>query len=126
MAPLRTLLVALMLPLASAWWCTGHMLTAAIARRHMCKSAIAQSDELIGLLANEFPATPDFTQAACWPDDIKKMDIGMYSNWHFINLPFVRGPLTNGIPAPAGGPGQVVWAVSGSGLLLLSCLFACR
>jgi len=78
---------------ASAWWCTGHMLVANVAMQSMTKTSITRANELIAVLDDWYPRTPDFRQAACWADDLKTEDVSAYDDWHFLNLPYVTGPI---------------------------------
>lgn len=55
------------------------------------------------------PKSPDFTQCACWADDIKPTN-AIYDHLHFTNYPLVnRDPLLTGIPAMPNE--DIVWAI---------------
>ena len=51
----------------------GHMLVANVAFKTLSKTALTHANDLINELVQWYPATPDFTQAACWADDLKTM-----------------------------------------------------
>lgn len=74
---------------AHAWWCTGHMTIATIAKNNMKSEAINQVETIIGQLSNmgPFPKIPTFVEAACWADDLKR-NTGEMRNWHFLNMPY--------------------------------------
>lgn len=48
---------------AAAWWCTGHMLVAQIARQTLSPAALQRLDPVIALFGKDFPETPDFVQS---------------------------------------------------------------
>jgi hypothetical protein len=77
------------LQVCQAWWCGGHMLVAQIAYQTVDDDTrnfiqnVSQSFSTQG----PWPKSPDFTQLACWADDIKS-NIAVMEGWHFINLPY--------------------------------------
>lgn len=82
----------LLLPILTLqWWDVGHMLTAQIAELRLNQLnpfASIHFRELvtsINSLVNE--ETRTFTEAACWPDDLKQRQYNMelWNEWHFIN-----------------------------------------
>lgn len=79
--------------LVAAWDCTGHMLVASIARQTMQNSTYAKVNKLIGLIAEYYPYTPEYITAACWADDLRGEGVETFNSWHFINLPFLTGPV---------------------------------
>jgi hypothetical protein len=89
----RTLLaVALVLfsvGAAQAWWCTGHMTVATIARQLVDSDVRSQIDNIISELSSmgPFPQTPNFVEAGCWADDLKR-NIPEMKHWHFLNIPY--------------------------------------
>jgi hypothetical protein len=85
------LLAALKTALVEAWWADGHMLVAKIAYSSLSTTSQIAADELISLLATDYPTSPDFTTAACWADDLKSLGVTQYNNWHFVDLPVVKG-----------------------------------
>eukprot|EP00758_Cryptobia_borreli_P014036 Tbor_TRINITY_DN5887_c1_g2::TRINITY_DN5887_c1_g2_i1::g.6265::m.6265 len=75
---------------AHAWWCTGHMTVAHIAKRVMSKSTIDTVESVIATLSKEgpFPKNPDMVQVGCWADDIKEDHLYSMASWHFIDRPY--------------------------------------
>lgn len=63
---------------ADAWWDTGHMLTAAIARARLSPASVAAAERLImaSLSVQSTSPVPSTTviSAAHWPDDVKRYD----------------------------------------------------
>lgn len=105
------LLAAALCGHASAWWCTGHMLTVAIAYRNVSSDVRSQLDKWSGYFANEYPDSPDFVQSACWPDDIKEDHLSIFSDMHFTNTPVIREPVRAAI-AGLTHEKDVVWALA--------------
>lgn len=73
-----------------AWWCTGHMTVAWIAKQTMSSSAYEAVNAIATKLSSEgpFPQSPDFVQMACWADDLKSQGLEPMAGWHFINSPY--------------------------------------
>ena len=95
---------------ASAWWCTGHMLVANVAKQVMCPKAYGLVSKALEAESQYTPLTPDFVQAACWADDEKPTN-GLFDTWHYVKLPLVdREPPTKKVPVPH-GPNNVIWAI---------------
>lgn len=63
MRSLLVLLGALLAPQASAWWCNGHMYTAAIAYRNLTGPVKDKVDSLVAYFSKEYTTSPDFIQA---------------------------------------------------------------
>ena len=84
---IAALLVASVMPMADAWWCTGHMTIAQIAKSVMDAQAVSNVNAIIGNLsaAGPFPQSPDMVQVACWADDLKSDGLYAMKSWHFIN-----------------------------------------
>lgn len=84
------LLAATIAAPANAWWCTGHMTVAQIAKNTMSSSAVSAVEEIVSNLSQEgpFPKTPDFMQVACWADDLKSLGLDAMATWHFFNQPY--------------------------------------
>lgn len=49
----------------------GHMLVANVAMLTVKPNTLTQANQLIALLDQWYPASPDFRQSACWADDLK-------------------------------------------------------
>jgi len=96
---------------SDAWWCDGHVLTAAIAERNMCPEAKNATDMMVAQLAPEYPKATTFMQAACWPDDLKSDRDNFFDTWHYINLPFIRTPVGMALTA-VNTEHNVVWALA--------------
>lgn len=71
-----------------AWWDKGHMLVSLIAQRYMTEAALSKTNNLITMLAQEFPESADFVTASCWADDIKSKGLPYFTPWHAANLPY--------------------------------------
>lgn len=73
-----------------AWWCTGHMTVAWIAKQTMSQSAYNAVNAIATKLSTSgpFPQSPDFVQMACWADDLKSQGLEPMAGWHFINQPY--------------------------------------
>lgn len=87
----------------------GHMLVAQVALKSgiMSSTTIDKVNTLIAKLADDYPASPDFIQAACWADDLKSMDAPQEASWHFIDIPVVRDNVVPTQPPAI----NAVWAV---------------
>ena len=77
----------------SGWWCEGHMLVAEIAVLNMEPQLVAELNNITSYLTKQdFPQSADFTQAACWADDIKKaisqLKVGTLLTPHSTQLEF--------------------------------------
>lgn len=88
---LKLLVVTLLLAAsANAWWCTGHMTVAWIAKQQLHSSVATAVENIAAALsaAGPFPQSPDFVQMACWADDLKSYGLEPMAGWHFINQPY--------------------------------------
>lgn len=102
-----------------AWWCTGHLLVAEIAYSKLSAPAKLAADKYSQMMADQYPDSPDFTQSACWADDIKKNDNHLYDTWHYTNLPFVNRTLLENLPS-LNDAHNVVWAIEEASDILAS------
>lgn len=96
------LLYSVVLPIpVQAWGCTGHMLVAEIAQRHLSASSRAKANALSEAFAESgpFPRNPDMVQAACWPDDLKSWHQYAMKPWHYVDIPYNPDNLTV-LPSP--------------------------
>lgn len=75
---------------AQAWWCTGHMTVAYIAKQNLDSGVYSQVESIAESLSamGPFPKSPDFVQTACWADDLKSYGLEPMAGWHFINQPY--------------------------------------
>lgn len=75
---------------ANAWWCTGHMAVAEIAKWQMSQDVYEKVESIAEDLSasGPFPKTPNFMQMACWADDLKSQSVEAMAQWHFINQPY--------------------------------------
>ena len=71
----------------SAWFDTGHMLVAQIAKTQVPQRHVATVDQILSSWSSDFPGMSDFVNSAVWPDHIK------CSN--------TEAPLCTGMPAVA-------------------------
>jgi hypothetical protein len=110
------LLALLHAPLATAWFCDGHMAVAQIARDSgiMTPATLAAADTLISYLNADYPETgTTFTEAACWADDLKSHGAAQEADWHYLDLPVCR--LANNASCPPPYPADnAVWAIKGA------------
>eukprot|EP00051_Salpingoeca_urceolata_P027835 m.483503 g.483503 ORF g.483503 m.483503 type:complete len:365 (+) comp22971_c0_seq1:178-1272(+) len=86
------LAVAMVVPApASAWWDTGHVLTAEIAAQTLLSLGLDQHvsevRDALSLEHNMFPDTSEVPYAATWSDEIKDSTETMNS-WHFVDFPY--------------------------------------
>jgi len=90
---MRAVLVALALCVVGthAWWCTGHMIVAEIARQNLDSGIEAKVNAVMSWLSTNgpFPQSPDMVNGACWADDLKSQGLEAMEGWHFINMPYV-------------------------------------
>jgi hypothetical protein len=86
------------------------MLVASIAAATMKNSTYYNANVLIDVISQYYPRAADFITAACWADDLRGIGVEVYNSWHFINLPYVSGPVQFQLDAV---PYQdnVVWGV---------------
>jgi hypothetical protein len=99
---------------ATAWWDTGHMLTAAIARQRLSPAAAAAGERLIAASAAVQASSPvpstSMVSASHWPDDLKRrdwpasqkvmrspaglfvaFDAPQFNSMHYVDFPFEDG-----------------------------------
>jgi hypothetical protein len=89
-----------------AWWGTGHMVVAQIAYDRLDPRAKAEVDRLIAIDA--LPDSNTFVTAAAWADDLKLLDVHLYDEWHYLDIPF--SPDNTTLPAVEKA-GNVQWAI---------------
>jgi hypothetical protein len=84
---------------ADAWWCTGHMITAEIARQNLEPGVEAKVNAYFTKMNQwgPFPQSTDMVNGACWADDIRSQGLKAMFIWHFVNIPYIVGGFT---PAP--------------------------
>lgn len=70
-----------------AWWCTGHMTVAEIARQNLHSEAKSKVQNLMSEFSQmgPFDRVTDMTEAGCWADDVKENNAAMMK-WHFLNI----------------------------------------
>ena len=89
--------------LACAWHDTGHMVVAEIASRRLSTRDRMEIDRLLRIGGTD--KTSDILTAACWADDFKTKENGL---WHYINYHFrMDGKPTSLQPEKE----NVVWAI---------------
>lgn len=103
---LAVLLALSAAPPSRAWWGTGHMVVAQIAYDRLNPAARAEVDRLIAIDA--LTESNTFVTAAAWADDIKLLDIHLYDEWHYLDIPF--SPDNTTLP-PVEKAGNVQWAI---------------
>ncbi len=110
MKRLLVALCALCPALSLAWIDTGHMVVADIAARDLRPAVRAKVDALLKIGGDV--RTRDILGAACWADDTKTKENGV---WHYIDHYFrADGILTKGKDEPQ----NVVWAIEHFGRIL--------
>lgn len=109
---LSVCLLAIALFTAQAWWETGHMLVAQVAKQELLKKSqnvYSRAENITLFIAGLTKNLSDsFIEAAVWMDDIKSDPWDIFYNWHFINRPY--NPL--GLSIPAIDPMNSVYAVT--------------
>ena len=82
--------LALLAVSANAWWCTGHMIIAEIARMHMDEGVEDKVNAVIAQLKADgpFDKCSSLIPCACWADDLKSDGLTAMAGWHFINQPY--------------------------------------
>ena len=90
---MKVALTCLLMGLASAWWCNGHMVIAMIARLDLLKDApevYNKAAQVLSPLDGETThgLSNTFVDSACWADDLKTYGFDLAFNWHFINHPY--------------------------------------
>ncbi len=82
------LLIISLTPLCSlAWNATGHRLVSTIAYHHLQPQTKAQVKQMLQHLGNS-PTQTGFVRAGLWMDIIKIDNIKLFSQWHYVNLPY--------------------------------------
>lgn len=83
-----------------AWWDTGHMLVAEVARQQLPSDQVAQLNTLLSEWEVAYPGMVDIVSSAVWPDQIKcvepspyctspKLDgLDLFDGWHYTNYPY--------------------------------------
>jgi hypothetical protein len=73
---------------ANAWWCTGHMTIAEIARQNLDAGVEEKVNAQFQYLNQWFTQSNDMVSGACWADDLKSSKLEVMAGWHFINQPY--------------------------------------
>lgn len=71
-----------------AWGPVGHMVVASIAYQNLTPAARAKVDSLIPFFHKEYANIQSFSEAAYWPDTLKRQKIDAYGHWHYIDLTY--------------------------------------
>ncbi len=110
MAPAVTaLVVCLVLPVpAAAWQDAGHMVATQIALDGLSPEARREVERLVAVMARSSAERDDVLAATVWADDLKRQGIEAFSSWHYINLPYNAGRLSE-VATPR--EDNVVWAI---------------
>lgn len=131
---IATFLVLELIPGTRAWYDTGHMLIAELAKQRLEPQLVGDLDDLFGDWASDFPGMSEIVTAAVWPDHIKcnphlKSEsapsvlcrssvlpaLDAFSAWHFSDLNYILDDL--GDKAAGGNPlsnPSAVWALETS------------
>lgn len=104
------LLYVLVSGLATAWWCTGHMVVATIAEQQLAAATQATVQQYLDNLPQSLvhDIGTSMAENACWADD----EWGTYGltamfNWHFLDQPYNPEGIMNIVQY---APGNVLWA----------------
>eukprot|EP01015_Nassula_variabilis_P010254 TRINITY_DN1817_c0_g3_i3.p1 TRINITY_DN1817_c0_g3~~TRINITY_DN1817_c0_g3_i3.p1 ORF type:complete len:351 (-),score=34.65 TRINITY_DN1817_c0_g3_i3:9-1061(-) len=88
---IQVLCMSLVLPSTLAWWETGHMTTAQIAKDELIKAnpTLYKYLEALTLYGSEqsLQYYKDFQYASVWADDIKDQGFKMFDQWHYMDRP---------------------------------------
>jgi hypothetical protein len=71
-----------------AWWCTGHMVIAEIARQNLNPGIEDKVNMNFKYLMQWFKQSDNMISGACWADDLKSEKLEVMAGWHFINQPY--------------------------------------
>eukprot|EP01001_Neometanema_parovale_P007762 NODE_4054_length_1122_cov_82.674675_g3860_i0.p1 GENE.NODE_4054_length_1122_cov_82.674675_g3860_i0~~NODE_4054_length_1122_cov_82.674675_g3860_i0.p1 ORF type:complete len:294 (+),score=97.10 NODE_4054_length_1122_cov_82.674675_g3860_i0:57-938(+) len=85
---LRAFALLALVQVTAAWWCTGHMTVAEIAKQSLSDDTKKMVDEYVTYMYKQgnFTMNPTMVEAACWADDLKEDGLYAMGDWHFINL----------------------------------------
>lgn len=105
---------AVLVSVAHAWWCTGHMLVAQIAMNDLqatSPNTYATVEAVLAPLDGSLThgISNNMVEAACWPDDIKTYGLEAFNEWHYLNKPYNVDGMINVISET--GP-DALWAIS--------------
>ena len=90
---MKVVFACLLVSLACAWRCSGHMIVAMIARLDLLQDvpeAYYKAAQLLSPLDGELThgLSNTFIDSACWADDAKAYGFTLSSNWHYIDHPY--------------------------------------
>eukprot|EP00744_Colponema_vietnamica_P002980 GILI01004618.1.p1 GENE.GILI01004618.1~~GILI01004618.1.p1 ORF type:complete len:295 (-),score=82.48 GILI01004618.1:266-1150(-) len=105
---LSGLVLLLCVSYATAWWETGHILVAEIARRDLTPDVDKSVAGLIELFTPMAPNTRDMREASPWADDLKMNGLHAFDTWHYISKPINQ----DGLPFTDTPIENVLWAVT--------------
>ena len=88
-----------------AWTDTGHMVIAAIAKRDLRPSVLAEAERLLQIGGTG--RTSDFITAACWADDVRSQRRET-STWHYMDFHFRKDGKPSELKADAE---NAAWAI---------------
>lgn len=91
----------------SAWNFDAHHLIAEIAYQNLQPKVRKRVLKHVYTLAKFYPYT-GFAKSASWADRIRFHDVDAFSQWHFIDTPFMH----DGLKAPSVEKQNIVWAIN--------------
>lgn len=101
---------------ARAWNDEGHRVVAQIAFDQLSPIAKSHISSILLPDSKKRYLLREFLLAATWPDYIKRNNVHLYDEWHYINLPFSE----DGSRLPLVNTPNVVWAIQKSEKVLAS------
>jgi len=115
---------SLMAPLlVDAWFDTGHMLVAHIAKAQLPKEQVETVERLLNMWSNDFPEMSTFVSSSVWPDHIKCTNseapvcsglpataLDAFNSWHFVDLDYDPDHVSINETQAFGNP-SAVWAL---------------
>jgi len=91
-----------------AWDSSGHRLIAQIAYNRLNKTAKAEINQLTYFTDKGYTPLQRFLYDSIWPDLIKRNDVTVFDDWHYINYPY--GQFTN--DNARSNKQNIVWAIA--------------
>lgn len=108
---------------ASAWFDTGHMLVAEMAKMQLPQQHVDTVDRLLFGWSNDFPGMSDIVSSSVWPDHIKCTSsdgplcsglpataLSAFSAWHYVDLDYNPDHVLIDDAHATGNP-SAIWAL---------------
>jgi S1/P1 Nuclease len=104
---------------AHCWAAPGHLVTAALAARHLSADVQASVSADLAAYAAFSDAPSDFTRCAIWADQLKG-STHAFDSWHYIDTPIAVVAAEFAPPASCPSTVHVVWALEAAAASLRS------